>query len=200
MSFLNIGIYNQTQLFRCVQATSLKQLAMLFMRATRMPLLLSAKQHSKVTLGHSWGLSSHYTSFAKARQVYKLISATSYKNYMPAENLAEFVQEAVALLWGWSWAVCEAALLGLNLGTPKIAGDNFLMLRQLSAYSHTSKAAFLLMCKDGVKKGKTSLMSLVKGNEKGTLGPVAGWGRRLSDKGHRKHQSIQCLLHLFCEW
>lgn len=71
-----------------------------------------------------------YTSFAKARRVYKLISATNYKNHLAAENLADFVQEeAIVLLWGWCWAVCEAALLGLSLGTSKIAGDNFLMLR-----------------------------------------------------------------------
>lgn len=65
--------------------------------------------------------------------------------------------------------MCEAALLGLRLGTYKIAGDSFLMLRQHSANSQTSKATFLLVFSDGVKKAKASLVNVVKGNKKDTF-------------------------------
>lgn len=44
MSFLYIGIYNQTQLFTCGQGTSLKLLPMLFMRVTRMLLVFFVKR------------------------------------------------------------------------------------------------------------------------------------------------------------
>lgn len=164
---------------------------------------------------HYFSLSKGHEQKSHTRIIPETFQAFTFplqRPYMAPENLADFVQEeAVAFLWGWSWAVCEAALLGLRLGTSKTAGNNFLMLRQHSGNGQTSKAAFLLACTDGVKKAKASLVSLVKGNEKGTLkhfcskrkekcGPFAGWGRRLCDKGHRKHKCIQCLLHLFCDW
>lgn len=65
--------------------------------------------------------------------------------------------------------MCEAAPLGLSFRTSKIAGDNLLMLRQRSANSQPSKAAFVLVCRDGVEKAKANLVSLVKSSEKGTL-------------------------------
>lgn len=65
--------------------------------------------------------------------------------------------------------MCEAAPLGLSFRKSKTAGDNLLMLRQCSANSQTRKAAFVLVCKDGVEKAKANLVSLVKSSEKCTL-------------------------------